>query len=283
MSRVKRVGLRLIGYNFTLTMISSFKKRLFLVLFVAGFAGVVSFLLVDLSAVVALFPVPDGADVPTITPATSLLSLIQPTVLLALAVFIGVALGPRVGLSSPVAESLAAGSRVLPALRPQVVPGVLGAVVGALSILLSAAVFKPLLTTATIERIGVFFRLVPIPTRLLYGGITEEVLMRWGLMTLLVWIPWRVFQKGRNKPAGLCFVVAILVSAFVFGLGHLPLAILLLGGVSTAVVLFVIVANSAFGIVAGYIYWKHGLESAMIAHMLGHVVLATASYAGAYF
>jgi hypothetical protein len=45
----------------------------------------------------------------------------------------------------------------------------------------------------------------------------------------------------------------------------------------------VIVANSVFGIVAGYLYWKFGLESAIIAHILGHVVLALASYAGAYF
>jgi hypothetical protein len=42
----------------------------------------------------------------------------------------------------------------------------------------------------------------------------------------------------------------------------------------------VIVANSAFGIVTGYLYWKYGLESAIVAHMLGHVVLVTATYAG---
>jgi membrane protease YdiL (CAAX protease family) len=101
-------------------------------------------------------------------------------------------------------------------------------------------------------------------------------------MTLLVWVGWRLFQKGQSKPASSSFVFAILISAFVFGVGHLPVAIML-GETGAAVVLFVIVANSAFGIVAGYLYWKYGLESAMIAHVLGHVILAAASYAGAYF
>lgn len=264
-------------------MISSFKKRLFLILFVAGFAGVASFLLVDLAALVALFPVRDGMEVPVITPVIKVLSLVQPTVLVLIAVLIGVVLAQRVGLSAPVAEAIAASRPVGPALKPQIVPGILGAVVGGASILLSAAVFKSSIPTETVERISSFTRLLPLVTRFLYGGITEEVLMRWGLMTVLVWIVWRVFQRRLDRPPASSFVVAILVSSFVFGLGHLPVAILLLGGATTALVLFVIAANSAFGIVAGYLYWKHGLESAMIAHVLGHVVLATASYAGAYF
>lgn len=264
-------------------MISSFKKRLFLILFVAGFAGVASFLLVDLAALVALFPVRDGMEVPVITPVIKLLSLVQPTVLVLLAVLIGVVLAQRVGLSAPVAEAIAAGRPVVPALKPQIVPGIAGAIIGAAAILLSAAIFKSSIPAETVERISSFTRLLPLATRFLYGGITEEVLIRWGLMTLLVWIVWRVFERRLDKPSPISFVVAILVSSFVFGLGHLPVAILLLGEATTAVVLFVIAANSAFGIVAGYLYWKHGLESAMIAHVLGHVALAAASYAGAYF
>ena len=50
-----------------------------------------------------------------------------------------------------------------------------------------------------------------------------------------------------------------------------------------ALTLYVIVANSVFGLIAGYLYWKRGLESAMLAHMLAHVVMLTASHFGAYF
>jgi NAD(P)-dependent dehydrogenase (short-subunit alcohol dehydrogenase family) len=33
-------------------------------------------------------------------------------------------------------------------------------------------------------------------TAMLYGGITEEILMRWGLMSLLVWIAWKVLKHA---------------------------------------------------------------------------------------
>lgn len=259
------------------------KTRLFLVLFFLGFAGVVAVLLIDLSALISLIPFPPGSEVPVITPAIKVLGLIQPGVLVAVAVLIGVSLAPKVGLTAPASESLATGRPMLPDLKPQLLPGLLGGVAGGLLILLTAALFKPLLTTETIERISKFGAVLPIPTRLLYGGITEEVLVRWGLMTLFVWIGWRVFQKRLAKPTSICFVAAIFVSSFVFGLGHLPVASLVLPQITAAVVFYVIVANSIFGLIAGYLYWKRGLEAAMIAHMLCHVVLATASRVGAYF
>jgi Type II CAAX prenyl endopeptidase Rce1-like len=257
------------------------KTRLFLILFCLGFAGVLSILLIDLPALASFFPT--GSDVPVITPAIKILSLIQPTVLVAVAVLLGVVLAPRVGLAAPAAESLAAGRQWLQDLRVQLIPGVVGGLAGGLSILLTHAVFKPLLTTETIERVARFGSLLPMATRLLYGGLTEEVLIRWGFMTLLVWVTWRLFQKRHAKPTSIVFVFVILFSSFVFGLGHLPIAFVVLPQLTLAVVLFVIVANSAFGVVAGYLYWKHGLESAMIAHVLCHVVLAIGSRVGAYF
>src|SRR5215207_9213241 len=100
-----------------------FKTRLFVILLSAGLAGVFSFLLVDLSALVASLPIPAGTEIPPITPAIKLLSLIQPAVLVALAVLVGVVLAPKVGLTSPVAEAAAAsGGRVAAALKPQIVP-----------------------------------------------------------------------------------------------------------------------------------------------------------------
>jgi membrane protease YdiL (CAAX protease family) len=85
------------------------------------------------------------------------------------------------------------------------------------------------------------------------------------------------------SPKSTYFVVAILLSALVFGIGHLPIALMLLPEATAAVVLFVIVANSAFGLVASYLYWLKGLEASILAHMCCHLVLAFASYVGAYF
>ena len=39
-----------------------------------------------------------------------------------------------------------------------------------------------------------------------------------------------------------------------------------------AVVLFVTGVNAAFGFLSGFLYWRWGLEAAMIAHGMAHVV-----------
>lgn len=265
-----------------ISMSHSTKTRLFLILFFPGLVGIVSTLLIDLSALVAL--IPDTTNIPTITPALKLLSLVQPTLILAVAVLIGIALAPRVGLSAPAAEALAAGRDTFTALKSQLVPGVIGGIVGGLCVVLISFLSRPFLLPVTIDRISRFTELAPLAMRLLYGGLTEELLLRWGFMTLVVWAAWRVLQKGQNVPTKPYFVGGILLSSLVFGAGHLPVGYMLLpDSFSLALVLFIVFANSAFGVVAGYLYWKRGLECAMIAHMLCHLVLAVASSAGAYF
>jgi hypothetical protein len=258
-------------------------NRLFLILWVTGFAGVLSFLLVDVDALIKSLPLPAGTEIPMSIPALKLLGLVQPAVILAVAVFVGVALAPRVGLSSPVAEAAASGGDWVSAFKPQLIPGICGGLAGGVAIVLIAAVWKPLLPPEVVTRIGEFGQLLPLPTRLLYGGITEELLLRWGLMTLLVWAAWRLFQKGQGRPKPAFVVSAILVSSLVFAISHLPIAFLLFPEPTLALVMFVIVGNSAFGLIAGFLYWKKGLESAIIAHAFAHVVMFAASYFGAYF
>lgn len=107
---------------------------------------------------------------------------------------------------------------------------------------------------------------------MLYGGITEELLLRWGLMTALVWLAWRFLQHRRGAVRAGFVWLAIAISAFIFGVGHLPVASALVGALDANVVAFVIGGNTAFGLLFGYLFWRYGLESAMIAHALAHVV-----------
>jgi membrane protease YdiL (CAAX protease family) len=257
--------------------------RLFVILWLAGFAGVLSTLLIDLEALLKILPLPPDTELPMSMKWLKVVSLIQPAVLVAIAVLIGVGLAPKVGLSSPVAEAAASGGGVISALRPQIVPGILGGLVGGASLVLIATVLKPFFSPEMLARLGEFGNILPIPTRLLYGGITEEVLLRWGFMTLLVWAAWRLFRKGQDRPKPAYFVAAILISSLVFAVGHFPVALMLFPEPTPALILFVIFGNSAFGLVGGYLYWKKGLESAMIAHALTHVVMFSASCFGAYF
>jgi hypothetical protein len=260
-----------------------FNTRLFLILWLAGLAGVISFLLIDLNALIAILPIPPGTEMPLSIPALKLLTVIQQAIILAVAVLVGLVLASKVGLSSPVAEAAASGGDLVSAFKPQIIPGIVGGLTGGVSLVLIAAALKPFLSPEVLARLGEYGKILPLPTRLLYGGIIEELLLRWGLMTLLVWAAWRLFQKGQNRPKPAFFVGALLISSVVFAIGHLPMAFMLFPELTLALKLFVIVGNSVFGLIAGYLYWKKGLESAMIAHALTHVVMFTASYFGAYF
>ena len=260
-----------------------FNTRLFFILWIAGLIGVASFLLVDLNAMLHSVPFPAGTEIPDFNSTLKLLSLIQPSVLLAITVFVGVLLAPKVGLSAPFAEALANDGDKIAALKPQIIPGIIGGLVGGIAIILTGFIARQFLASEVTQRISHFGQFLPLPTRLLYGGFVEELLLRWGVMTFLVWGAWRLFQRGVDIPNPAIVIFAILLSSVIFAIGHLPIAYLLFPDHTMALTTFVIVGNSLFGLVSGYLYWKKGLESAMIAHSLTHVVLFSASQLGAYF
>jgi hypothetical protein len=259
----------------------SFKARLFWILWVPGMAGVLSFLLVDLSALIAAMPQTSGEPVALPPPALlKLVSIIQPAALMTLTVLVCVWLANRVGLHSPAAEAFSRGEGFFSKLKPQIVPGVLAGLASGIAIVLIWVIAKPFLTPEFISRAEEFNKFIPHAVRLFYGGFTEELLLRWGVMTFLIWASWRLLVRTGNDsaPASAFFIGAIVVSALLFGIGHLPVASALSGGLTIPLAIFVITGNSLFGLVAGFLYWKRGLESAIIAHMSAHLVLITAIY-----
>jgi len=256
------------------------KKRLFWILWLAGFAGILSFLFVDLSALIASIPQPAGAEPVELPPPAILkiVSLIQSTIIVTVAVLVGVWLAERVGLHAPAAEAVARRDNFFAALKPQIISGVLAGLVCGVAIVVIWVIAKPYLTSEFITQAQRFNDLLPNITRFLYGGFTEELLLRWGLMTFLVWAIWRLLQKGEGQPRAVYVVTAIVLSAIMFGVGHLPIASVLSGGLTLPLTIYVITGNSVLGIAAGFLYWKRGLEAAMLAHMSAHVVLILAIY-----
>jgi hypothetical protein len=106
-----------------------------------------------------------------------------------------------------VTSSRSTGRREKPvaALEAQIVPGLIGGLAGGIAISPGWLLWKPFLPPTFVTRAEQLNRSLPFPTRLLFGGITEELLLRWGVMTLLVWLWWRLLQKGKGKhtPSGL--------------------------------------------------------------------------------
>ena len=105
-----------------------------------------------------------------------------------------------------------------------------------------------------------------------YGGIDEEVLTRLFLLTVFAWLGTKVLPQRKPQLSGATFWVANIVVAILFGLGHLPSASLVMRITPTVVVL-AIVLNGVAAIPFGYLYWKRGLESAMIAHFCADFVI----------
>lgn len=238
--------------------------------------GVLSFFLIDLSAFLANLPATAGSEMPFPPVVIKLLSVIQTAILLSIAILIGVQLAPRVRLSAPAAEAMVRGNSFISALKPQVLPGLLAGCFAGVAILSIWLLFRPNLPPVFVTRAEKLNSAMPLLTRLLYGGITEELLLRWGLLTLLLWTAWRMFQQGRGIPRTIYVVSAIVISSVVFGIGHLPLVSALQVSFTLPIVAFIVLANSVFGLIAGFLYWRRGLEAAIIAHISTHIVIVIA-------
>lgn len=235
-------------------------------MWLAGMPGVVIIALLVLPILAGSRPLPFPL------PVLTLITLAQSTAFLALAVWAGVALAPKVGLRAPAFEAFATRSPVIAALRPQWLPGLIGGLaVGVCLVALSA--FTPQALIAAAPDVP-----MPLPARLLYGGVTEELLLRWGFMTLLLWSLWRIFQRATPVPSVPLVWVAIIGSAALFGIAHLPAAASLVGELSLPVIVYVVAGNMAFGVLGGLLYWRVGLESAVIAHGVVHLVIVAASH-----
>lgn len=256
-----------IRYTETATQKPARFWRQFVTLCALGMVGVVSLIPLILAQVEAS---PDTfAAVPTW--AAVLVSLVQPAVLLLVAVAVGVSLAPRVGLTSLTAERIRDGRKVWPRLGPDVPLAVgLGFAV-AVAIVAVDAVTAPLAGIDVPEEpLSWFPRLV---LGMLYGGVTEELLLRWGLMTALVWAGHRVFGRKRARPSAVVVWASILVTAVVFGLAHLP-AMSMYAELTPFLVTRTVVLNALGGVVFGWLYWRRGLEVAVVAHASVHVAFA---------
>lgn len=103
-----------------------------------------------------------------------------------------------------------------------------------------------------------------------YGGIVEETECRLFLVSLFVWLlAW--LRRGQASPW--MFVVAIVLAGLLFGAGHLPTAFAIGMAHTPLVIGKIVLLNALVGLVTGTLFWKYGLEHAMLAHFCADLVL----------
>lgn len=196
-------------------------------------------------------------------------SFLQTLVIVAVTAAVGVLLAPRVGLGAPIFQAILAGGPVGALVAQQAVPTLVVSVGGALIFLAAYYLLvRPNLDEQTVTVMEGFRMKLGLGSRVLYGGIVEEVIARWGLMTLLVWVGSLLV----GAPNAAVVWSAIVVSGVIFGLLHAP-SYLGAGCKSTPMFWAATIGlNLWASLIFGWLFWQHGLLAAMVAHMLFHLL-----------
>lgn len=112
--------------------------------------------------------------------------------------------------------------------------------------------------------------LMKILSGLLVGGVIEEVMMRLFFMSLLVLLLSKLFHAKENDIPSSVFFAANLISALLFAAGHIP-STAAMTQVTGLLLLRCFLFNGGLGLCFGYLYRKHGIGYAMMAHGFAHL------------
>jgi len=233
------------------------------------------FLLLAASIVVSFMVIPyafalSPGMAEAFTPITIFAQIAQNLVLFSLAIFVGLLLYRRIGFKMPFLEGLFEGKSDIAFLKSILpVSAGLGAVSGILVILLSLPFGVLSLDLLGAENQVAVWKVLFAS---FYGGIGEEILMRFFLVSLLVWVTWKIKKAKDGTPTRFGIWLSIILVSVIFGLGHLPITGTLTE-ITPIVVLRAVLLNGVCGLVFGWLYWKRGLESAIIAHFTADIVL----------
>lgn len=239
-----------------------------LILFLLGMLGVASMLTMKIQLPADAAALLEARFTPL---QIKFLLLINPSILLLLAVIVGGAIRTKTGLATPFIDALVDEAQEKLAATERIKHGLIGGAAAGVVITLLSLIYTPLLPNAfkalteTIQP--------NIANRLLYGGITEEILLRYGMMNLLCWLIIRI----NGQRAAWVYWTAIVLASIVFAIGHFPAVYTAIEKPSPLLISYILLGNASGGVIFGWLYWKKGLETAMLAHMMAHLIMVSAS------
>jgi membrane protease YdiL (CAAX protease family) len=239
------------------------KIKLGLTLFALGLLGVLTMLTVT----IPLDALPKEALSKISPQAIKYLILINPTFLLLIAVIVGTLLYDKVGLKVPAISALLKIENPEIKFSEQVKSGVLLGLLTGILISVAGAAFKSSVPEELTE-LADKIKLTPV-ARFAYGGLTEEILLRFGFMTLMVWVTFRLTRNLRNPT----YWTGILLASILFAFGHFPIVYKAVGDPSFTLLTYIFIGNLIAGLFFGWLYWKKGLEAAFIGHIFAHVAM----------
>lgn len=251
-------------------------QKVFFVLWIASIFSVIAVLPYSLELQDSIL---QNLELPISFPVLLVLQVIQSGLLFGVLIAAGLFFANRTGLGLPILEARLRGEAVADKIRAILPLSILTGVGAAMLIVgLELAIFQPLLLRQFGEAANGLILSGDQPAAWkgflasFYGGIVEEILLRLFLMSLFAWLGSFFFKTPEGKPRNGLFWAANLGAAILFGLAHLPATATILP-LTALVVGRAVALNGLAGIAFGYLYWKRGLESAMIAHFCADIVL----------
>jgi hypothetical protein len=248
--------------------------RQFGLLFILGSPGIVLFVITSIPLIqqqLATLPPDTLAELPPLR-IMLLQQGLQSAVLLAIACWVGIFCARPVGLRSHLIDVWVFHTPKFAGFAAEVKWSLGVSAATTVLLLVIDRLIEPTLPAALQAAMNTELDWLTSLTAIAYGGITEEILVRWGVMSLLVWAGWKLWKHGTASPAKAIYQGAIALSAVVFGLLHLPLTAAI-APLTGWVILRAILLNGIPGIAYGWLFWKFSLESAMIAHGSLHVFM----------
>ncbi len=207
------------------------------------------------------------------------IQLAEQAVFFGIATAAGLFLAYRIGLGAPILEAKLAGEKVGQRVRSILLPAIaLGVIAGLIIIGLEIFIFTPALRA----ELGDTYKSLLTPgiappawqgfLASFYGGIDEEILLRLFVLSLLAFLGKFISHTTAGRPTLAVLWIANILAAVLFGLGHLP-AIANLVPLTPVVTVRAIVLNGLAGLAFGYLYFTRGIESAMLSHFCGDIIL----------
>lgn len=249
--------------------------RVFFILWIASILGTIAILPYALELQSGAL---EQLDLPIPLPVLLAIQIIQSGLIFGVITFLGMLLAKRIGLGTPILESVTRGESITDKVRAILPISIgLGVIASLLIIGLDVYIFQPALIQELGDQANALNQTAqPAAWKgflaSFYGGITEEILLRLFVMSLLAWLGSFINKTKDGTPTKIIFWIANIFAAILFGVGHLPAASLILP-LTTLVIIRIVLLNAVGGIIFGWLYQKHGLESAMIAHFSADIVL----------
>jgi membrane protease YdiL (CAAX protease family) len=257
-------------------MSKSINRNVFLILWAALIFGVIAVIPYSLELQGSAL---DNLDLPISLPALLFIQVIQNNLLFGLLIAAGLFFAGRVGLGAPILEARARGEFVTDQVRAILPVSIIVGIIAALLIIgLDLFIFQPALLRELGDSANTLSLNNAQPAAWkgflasFYGGIVEEVLLRLFLMSFLAWVGKFLSHTPEGYPTSAVLWIANILAALIFGLAHLPATAALLP-LTPLVITRAVILNGLGGVAFGWLYWKRGLEAAMVAHFSADVVL----------